>query len=70
MKFGYKVIGIDNLWRGKKKYLADIEGFDLEKDFILADLTKEIEIKSLEKIFGKISHNSFGRYSCWHWICF
>lgn len=56
LKFGYKVIGIDNLWRGKKKYLADIEGFDLEKDFILADLTKEIEIKSLEKIFKEKYH--------------
>ena len=29
--FGYKVVGIDNLWRGKLKYLKNIEGFDLKK---------------------------------------
>ena len=48
LTFGYKVIGIDNLWRGKRKYLENIKGFDLDKDFIKADLTKESDIKILK----------------------
>ena len=49
IKNNYKVVAIDNLWRGKKRYLENINGFDIDREFILADLSKNSDIKFLEK---------------------
>jgi nucleoside-diphosphate-sugar epimerase len=36
----FEVVVIDNLWRGKLAFLAEIEGFDVEKSFHNIDLSK------------------------------
>lgn len=36
----YDVVVIDNLWRGKRAFLEEIQGFDLEKAFYNLDLSK------------------------------
>ena len=48
-KSGYKCIVIDNLWRGKKKYLENIRNFDISRDFIYADL-EEISLKEFQDL--------------------
>ena len=52
----YEVAVIDNLWRGKLKYLENIKGFDVEKNFINQDLSvnnpfqilKHVKIQKLD----------------------
>ena len=51
-ELGYKCLVIDNLWRGKIKYLKDIKNFNISKDFVNADIEK-ISFKEFEKL-GKI----------------
>ena len=45
----YEVTVIDNLWRGKIKYLENIEGFDIERNFINQDLSTINSFRCLKK---------------------
>ena len=45
----YEVTVIDNLWRGKLKYLQNIEGFDIDNNFINQDLSINEPFESLKK---------------------
>ncbi len=45
----YEVTVIDNLWRGKLKYLENIKGFDVEKNFINQDLSVNNPFQFLKK---------------------
>ncbi len=49
---GHKVIGVDNLSRGKLDHIKGVNGFNLEKDFMKADLSS---IESCEEIFARLT---------------
>ena len=49
LKNSYEVTVIDNLWRGKLKYLENIKGFDVEKNFINQDLSVNNPFQILKK---------------------
>ncbi len=57
LKNSFEVTVIDNLWRGKFKYLQNIEGFDIDNNFINQDLSINEPFESLkEKSFDYIIH--------------
>ena len=49
LKNSYEVTVIDNLWRGKLKYLQNIEGFDIDNNFINQDLSINEPFESLKE---------------------
>ena len=59
MSQGHRVVVVDNLWRGKKKYLADDHGdpvIDMEKDFHEIDLSIPNSFDHLVKDVDYVYH--------------